>query len=91
MKRAVGGGKYIGEIDPPSVMYGDVDGDGEVTSTDYAYVKRYLLGLIYVFPSEKGLLAADVDADREITSTDYAYIKRYLLGIINEFPATNNQ
>lgn len=67
-------------------IYGDVDGDGEVSSTDYAFVKRYLLGIIYDFPYIKGKVAADVDLDGAITSMDYAIIKRYLIGIITSIP-----
>lgn len=67
-------------------IYGDVDGDKEVTSTDYAYMKRYLLGTVSEFPSSNGLIAADLDGDMAVTSTDYSILKRYLLGKIIELP-----
>ncbi len=54
----------------PTFIYGDVNGDGEVTSTDYAIVQRYILGMIdkngFKNPYTKevyedGYLAGDVD------------------------------
>jgi hypothetical protein len=74
---------------PPSgnLTYGDVDGDGSVTSTDYAIVKRYILQTLTAFPSSNGHIAGDVNADNSINSTDYALIKKYLLGQITVFPA----
>jgi peptidoglycan/xylan/chitin deacetylase (PgdA/CDA1 family) len=74
---------------PPAgnVTYGDVDGDGNVTSTDYAIVKRYILQTITTFPSSKGNVAGDVNGDGTVNSTDYALIKKYLLGQITVFPA----
>ncbi len=68
-----------------SAKKGDVNGDGNVDSTDYAMHKKYLLGTISTFPSSNGLNAADVNSDGQINSTDYAMIKRYILGIIAHF------
>jgi hypothetical protein len=70
-----------------SLRYGDVNGDGSVNSTDYALMKRYILGTINEFPVQYGLVAADVNADGSVNSTDYALMKRYILGIIDRFPA----
>jgi predicted dienelactone hydrolase len=85
-----------------SVRYGDVNADGNITSTDYAYIQRYILGMIgkdgfKKFNGEaypEGYIAADVNgtgitdpnALETVTSTDLAYVKRYILGMINEFP-----
>ncbi|MFZ5986601.1 MAG: dockerin type I domain-containing protein [Bacillota bacterium] len=71
----------------PKINYGDVNGDGSVNSTDYTYVKRYILKIISDFPSPQGKLAADVDGSGQINSTDLVYIKRYILGTIDIFPA----
>ena len=68
-------------------IYGDVNGDNVVNSTDYALMKRYILGIITDFPYENGLQAADVNADGAINSTDYALMKRFILGLITIFPA----
>jgi len=31
----------------------DLDGDGDVTSMDFGYLRKYLLGLIHKFPVDK--------------------------------------
>jgi hypothetical protein len=61
-----------------AVITGDVDGDGEISSTDYMRIKSlfigdYLLDGVY-------FEAADVDGDGDITTTDYLRIKSYFLG-----------
>ena len=66
--------------------YGDVNGDDEIDSIDFALLKSYLLGNIIVFPSQNGLKAADVDGNGEVNSIDYALLKQYLLGIITKLP-----
>ncbi|AEV68433.1 glycosyl hydrolase [Acetivibrio clariflavus] len=68
------------------VIYGDLNGDKNIDSIDYAYLKMYLLGMIKEFPSDNGLKAADLNGDGSINSIDYAYLKSYLLGIIKVFP-----
>ncbi|HEX9061292.1 MAG TPA: glycosyl hydrolase 53 family protein [Clostridia bacterium] len=70
-----------------SFLYGDVNGSGKVDSSDYALMKRYLLGTINTFPDANGEKAADVNGDGKINSTDYSLLKRFILGIITEFPA----
>ncbi|MFZ5988714.1 MAG: S8 family serine peptidase, partial [Bacillota bacterium] len=67
-------------------IVGDVSGDGQVNSTDYTLMKRYLLGIISDFPVEDDLWAADVNNDSLINSTDLTLMKRFLLGIISKFP-----
>lgn len=71
--------------DIPTIVfkYGDVDGDGVITSTDYAWVLRYILGMIDKDGfknsdtgevNEYGYLAADVDG----THIEYPGSKEYL-------------
>lgn len=74
----------------PAFTYGDIDGDGEVTSTDYAILKRYLIGIMVDFDNDASRMAADVDKSGTIDSLDYAIIKRYLIGIITELPYLKN-
>ncbi|MFZ5985814.1 MAG: glycoside hydrolase family 9 protein [Bacillota bacterium] len=71
----------------PTVIYGDVDGNGTVDSTDYTLMKRYVLRIITALPGQNGEKAADVNADGVINSTDLTLMKRYLLKIITKFPA----
>ena len=70
-----------------SIIYGDINGDGEVNSIDYAILKKYLLGKIKEFDKPNAIKAADVDGNEEINSIDFAFMKKYLLGLIKVFPA----
>lgn len=65
--------------------YGDVDGDGQINSIDFANIKRHLLGLTTL--ADEALKAADVNGDGLVDSIDYAIHKQFLLGIISVFPA----
>lgn len=88
-----GGGGYLfnidwfvftgGEPSNPKVIYGDVNGDGEFNSLDFAVMRQYLTGKIIHLPSDK---AADLDGDGSITSLDFAYMRMRLLGKIAKFP-----
>jgi hypothetical protein len=72
-------------------LYGDVDGDGNVDSDDYAYMRQWLIGMITDFPGgEIGAVNADVDGNGNINSDDYAYMRQWLTGMITNFPAEEN-
>ncbi len=68
-----------------TIKYGDVDGDGQINSIDFAHIKKYLLG--YDQLTDEALKAADVNGDNVVDSIDYAIHKQFLLGIISVFPA----
>lgn len=62
------------------VIYGDVDGDGHITSLDLLYVKRHIIQV----NSLSGVYLAAADADRKndgVTSMDLLYLKRHILAI----------
>ena len=63
----------------PPVLTGDVNGDGSVDSTDYAMMKKYLLGLINDFPVEDDLKTGDLNNDSVIDAIDLALLKKNLL------------
>ena len=63
-----------------NINYGDVNSDGQVNSTDYSLLKRYLLGTID--ESLINVANADLSKDGIINSTDYAILKRVILGTI---------
>lgn len=69
--------KYICQYDV--VIYGDVNGDGRITSMDMLYIKRHILYIKTL--SGAYLLAADTNKDSDVTSMDMLYIKRHILDI----------
>lgn len=58
---------------------GDLDGDGEFNSIDFAMFNMYLTGKIKL--TEEQLEAADVNDDGEANSIDLAMMRQVLLGI----------
>lgn len=63
------------------VIYGDVNGDGEVDLFDFALIKRAILGISE--PSGIYWKAADCNKDGELDLFDFAVVKRYILGVGN--------
>jgi len=61
------------------VMKGDVDGSGNVNSTDYLRLKKIFLGYIAA-PEGIYMYSADMDQNEKIDSTDYLQIKKIFLG-----------
>ena len=59
-------------------VQGDANGDGKVSSVDYAVIKRAVLGRYEL--SEAGLIAADVNFDGRVNAMDYMIVKRVVLG-----------
>ncbi len=60
------------------IIFGDVNGDGEITANDYGVVQRASLGA----PLGEGIqtMAADVNADNSVTAADYGEVQRASLG-----------
>ena len=63
------------------IVSGDVDGNGNVDSTDYIRIKSAFLGSLDL--NEAYTKAADVDESSKIDSTDYIRIKGHFLGTYN--------
>ena len=57
---------------------GDVNGDGQIDSTDYLLLKRHMLGTLRL--TDKQLRFADVTGNGVVDSTDYLLLKRHMLG-----------
>ncbi|TYQ13213.1 UNVERIFIED_CONTAM: dockerin type I repeat protein [Acetivibrio alkalicellulosi] len=66
-------------------IYGDLNGDGIIDSTDYILLKRYVLSIITDFSPEQKIIA-DLNGDGVVNSIDCVLLKRYILDIINKFP-----
>ncbi len=63
------------------VIYGDVNGDGEISAVDYSFIKNYIMsssGLDGIYKE-----AADVDKSGSISAVDYANVKNYIMGANN--------
>ena len=67
---------------------GDVNGDNQVNSIDYALMRSFLLGIINEFPVDDEMWSADTNGDGEINSIDFGLMRKYILGMISEFPKT---
>lgn len=63
------------------VMYGDVNGDGKVTASDYVNIKNYLLKKSNL--NWAALKGADSNKNGTVTASDYVVIKNYLMGKTN--------
>ncbi len=63
------------------VILGDVDGSGEIDSTDYLRLKSALLSQITLEGAY--YLAADADKDGSLSSSDYLRLKSHFLGDFN--------
>ncbi len=60
------------------VIYGDVDGDGNVYAADYVKIKNYIMSEGTL--SDISMIAADVSRDSKIFANDYVIIKNYIMG-----------
>lgn len=65
---------------------GDLNGDGQINSTDCTIMKRYVMKTSDWLPIFDHLKAGDLDGNGQIDSTDLTILKRYLLKIIDIFP-----
>ena len=61
---------------PGDILYGDADGDGEITNLDYALLGQYIAG----YEVDLVEVSADADGDGEITNLDYALLGQYIAG-----------
>ena len=70
-----------GEVTPddPYRIIGDLDGDGEITSSDALFVLRVSVGIEN--EDERIKSVSDVDSDSQITSSDALAILRHSVGM----------
>lgn len=59
---------------------GDVDGNGQVTSLDAAFISRHLAGSLILRPGQ--LRVADVNNDRRVTAQDASLIAQTTVGVV---------
>lgn len=63
------------------VIYGDVNGDGGITSSDYIMIKNYIMGKTKL--SNVKLKGADTNKTGNVNSADYIMVKNYIMGRTN--------
>ena len=59
------------------VIYGDVNGDGEIKASDYVKIKNHIMDVSHLSGVYK--VAADVNKDGAIKASDYVIIKNYIM------------
>ncbi|MBQ9543938.1 MAG: hypothetical protein IJV00_02280, partial [Clostridia bacterium] len=62
-----------------TLIYGDVDCDGDITAVDLLMLRRMILGT-YTPPSEAPKVAADTDRDGKVSAVDLLMVRREILG-----------
>ena len=72
----------LSEPTPVTVVYGDVDLDGEVTVNDISYLQMSLAKLITL--NEQQLLNEDTNHDGNVSIDDTSIIQMYLAKLITK-------
>lgn len=60
------------------IVYGDVDGDGDVSMKDVLQVRKYIAGM----EAELDLAAADVNGDKSVDMKDVLMMRKYIAKLI---------
>ena len=76
-------GPLVGAIRGGSVIYGDLDNDGDVTMKDVLLLRKYISGLAKGINED----AADVNADASADMKDVLLIRKFVGNFIKKFPA----
>ena len=63
------------------LIYGDVNGDGNISAVDYVNIKNHIMGTNTL--SGINQKAADVNNDGNISAVDYVNVKNYIMGLDN--------
>ena len=63
------------------LIYGDINGDGNISAVDYVNVKNHIMGSNTL--NDFQAKAADVNGDGNISAVDYVNIKNYIMGSEN--------
>ena len=77
-------GFKVTDIKSDGIIYGDLNGDGKINSTDITMARRYYKGNLGLTPEQVECL--DLNLDGEINSTDITILRRYYKGAISEIP-----
>lgn len=69
--------KYV--AGPSDMKYGDVNGDGVISISDYTLIRLHILGLRTL--TDRALTAADANRDGNISISDYTMARLDILGL----------
>ena len=61
------------------VIYGDANGDGNITSADYIAIKNHIMDVKKLSAEEK--IWADANKDNKVSSADYIAIKNHIMDV----------
>lgn len=70
------------------VVYGDVDGSGNVSAKDATLILKHIVGLETLNGS--AFQAADVDGSGSVDTADATMVLKKVVGLIDKFPAENS-
>jgi hypothetical protein len=76
--------EYISATPPPSIIYGDINGDEAITTSDALLAAQHSLGLTTLTSDQ--IQKGDVSGAGGVTSYDAALILQRIAGIISKFP-----
>ena len=76
--------EFFVEEPAPEILWGDADGDGELTNADALLLMRHLIALESI--EQENLELCDVNGDGEIDLVDALLIMRKAMGTIDSFP-----
>jgi len=71
------------------IIYGDVDGNGQVQAMDASLTLQNVVDMINF--EEWQILAGDVDGNGQIQAMDASYILQFVVGMIDNFPIENGR
>lgn len=77
-KALEGGGDYDDPEEYETVLYGDLNLDGEVDNKDLLLIRRYIADPESVTITEQGIKNADVFRDGTINNPDLLALRRYI-------------
>lgn len=63
----------------PILIYGDVNGDGKISTIDLRMIQKHILGTAVM--EEIALVPADVNGDGKASTIDLRMIQKYILGL----------
>ena len=69
-------------------VYGDADGDGEVSMKDVLRIRKFIAGVIKGDFLMTDFFAADVNHDNSVDMKDVLLIRKFIAGLIDKFPRT---